>query len=252
MTMSSLVSYTAISPNTSGLRSNPVSKITVHHMAGNLSVETCGEVFAPPSRQASSNYGIGSDGRVACYLEEEYHPWTSSSWWNDDRAITIEVANTTEGVRDGTWSVSDAAWESLVALCADICGRYGFELAFTGDQYGSLTRHNFYAPTNCPGPYIEARTGELVERVNAIVRGGEMVTNDDVERIATRTMYKVWEYAFRSQNGVWDHILGGDGSQYGSNRYNVLNAAYSAAAANSKRLDALEAKLDAIAKKIGA
>ena len=171
MTKSSLVSYTRISPNTSGIRQNPISKITVHHMAGNLSVEVCGEVFAPTSRQASSNYGIGSDGRIACYLEEEYHPWTSSSWWNDDRAITIEVANTTEGVRDGTWAVSDAAWESLIELCADICQRYGFELEFTGNQYGSLTRHNFYAPTNCPGSYIEARTYELCDSVNARARG---------------------------------------------------------------------------------
>ena len=34
------------------------------------SVETCGALFADPARKASSNYGIGSDGRIALYVEE--------------------------------------------------------------------------------------------------------------------------------------------------------------------------------------
>ena len=120
MTISSLSQYTRISPNTSGLRGNPVSKITVHHMAGDLDIWTCGEVFAPSSRQASSNYGVDSAGRIACYLPEEYHPWTSASYWNDDRAITIEVAD----YDCYNWVPSDAAYEATVQLCADICNRY--------------------------------------------------------------------------------------------------------------------------------
>lgn len=44
MSNSSLVNYTKISPN-SDARKNSIHKITIHHMAGDLSVETCGNVF---------------------------------------------------------------------------------------------------------------------------------------------------------------------------------------------------------------
>ena len=213
-------------------------------MAANLTVETCGEVFAPTSRQASSNYGIGSDGRVACYLPEEYHPWTSSSWWNDDRAITIEVANTTEGCWDGTWAVSDAAWNSLIDLCADICTRYGFELVFTGDQYGSLTRHNFYAPTNCPGQYIEARTYELCEAVNAKVRGDDM-TPEQMNQLADMVTARVWEYCYHMGMPDQDKVLN---TGEVSNRYNVLNNAYIQAREAATKIAQLEERIKKLEK----
>ena len=163
MANSSLVNYTRISPN-SNARTQPISKITVHHMAGNLTVEGCGSVFASSSRQASSNYGIGSDGRVGLYVEENRRSWASSSAWNDQRAITIEVANSSTG---GDWPVSQAAWNKLVQLCADICRRYNFRLNYTGDKNGSLTEHRMYAATLCPGPYLHARMNQLANEVNA-------------------------------------------------------------------------------------
>lgn len=168
MTISGLSVYTAVSPNKS-TRTKKVCKITPHHMAGNLSIETCGNVFAPSSRQASSNYGIGSDGRIGCYVPEEYRAWTSSNANNDQQAITIEVANDTLAP---TWTVSDAAWDSLVDLCVDICSRYNFTLEWTGDANGSLTNHDMFASTNCPGPYLKSRMAELANLVNARLGNG--------------------------------------------------------------------------------
>lgn len=169
MSNSSLVNYTRISPNRSSPRNQPISKITVHHMAGNLSVETCGSVFAPSSRQASSNYGIGSDGRVGMYVEEKDRSWASSSSWNDNRAVTIEVANDQIG---GNWHVSDAAWNKLVELCVDICRRNGMKsLVWTGGTDGSLTCHYMYAATSCPGPYLKSRMAELAQTVTARLGG---------------------------------------------------------------------------------
>ena len=91
-TNSSLVNYTKISPMQSGSRVNSrynpsgkITVITIHHMAGNLSVETCGNVFQ--TREASANYGIGSDGRVGMYVEEMDRAWTSSSPSNDYKAV---------------------------------------------------------------------------------------------------------------------------------------------------------------------
>lgn len=139
-------------------------------MAGNLSVETCGGIFANKSRQASSNYGIGSDGRIGGYVPEEYRAWTSSSRANDQRAITVEVANSSTG---GNWPVSDKAFESLVALAIDVCKRYGINrLTWTGNTSGNLTSHDMFVATNCMGPYLKSKMPELAKRVNAALGSG--------------------------------------------------------------------------------
>ena len=43
MSNSPLVSYTKLSPNHSGKRKHAIDTISIHCMAGNLSVERCGE-----------------------------------------------------------------------------------------------------------------------------------------------------------------------------------------------------------------
>ena len=106
MGMSNLVDYVKISPNSTNPRNHKIDTIIIHHMAGNLSVESCGEVFASSSRQASSNYGIDSNGRVGLYVHEENRSWCSSNRDVDQRGITIEVANSASG---GEWPVSDKA-----------------------------------------------------------------------------------------------------------------------------------------------
>lgn len=167
MSYSSLVSYVKLSPNCTKPRSKKIDTITIHHMAGDLSVEACGEVFAPRSRSASSNYGIGSDGRIACYVEEENAAWTSSSSANDSRAITIEVANCSGSPG---WKVSEKAYAALIDLCVDICQRYGFKLNYTGDKTGNLTMHKWFAPTACPGPYLGGKFQYIADKVNQRLR----------------------------------------------------------------------------------
>lgn len=164
MSNSKLVSYTKISPNKTSPRMNKIKKITIHHMAGILSVETCGNLFALPSRQASSNYAIGSDGRIAMYVEESDRAWTSSNANNDHQAVTIEVSNDEIG---GNWHVSDKAMESLIELCVDICKRNDIkELNYTGDASGNLTMHKWFSKTTCPGPYLESKFPYIAEEVN--------------------------------------------------------------------------------------
>lgn len=160
---SNLTDYVRISPNSTNPRNAKINAIVIHHMAGNLTVERCGEVFAPTSRQASSNYGVGTDGRIGCYVEEENRAWTSGNREIDNRAITIEVANC-GGAPD--WKVSDQALESTIALCYDICRRYGFKLTYTGDKSGSLHMHKWYQATGCPGPYLESKFPYIAEEVN--------------------------------------------------------------------------------------
>lgn len=122
MSDSALAVYTAISPNCNRPRSQPISKITVHHMAGNTSLEAFGSIVGKESRQMSANYAIESSGRIGLFCHEADRSWCSSSPWNDQRAITIEVAND-GGAPD--WHISDKAYAALLDLCTDICRRNG-------------------------------------------------------------------------------------------------------------------------------
>lgn len=178
MSNSSLVSYTKLSPNCDHPRNHAIDKITIHHMAGDLSVETCGNLFAKPSYEASSNYGIGSDGRVGLYVDEGDRAWASASPSNDNRAVNIEVANDATG---GDWPVSDAAYRKLIDLCVDICQRNGIKaLNYTGGADGNLTEHRMFTATACPGPYLHKRMGriaaEVSNRLNKTSHPSEIVT----------------------------------------------------------------------------
>lgn len=163
MSNSSLVNYTKISPNSTNPRNQKISKITIHHMAGNLTVEQCGNVFANAKAKASSNYGIGTDGRVGLYVEEKNRSWASSNATNDNMAVTIEVAND----NTKTWHVSDVALQKCIDLCVDICQRNSIKkLNFTGDKNGNLTMHRYFAKTACPGDYLAGKFPYIADEVN--------------------------------------------------------------------------------------
>lgn len=162
---SPLTEYVYLSGNADFPREDGIRKITIHHMADDISLERLGEVFAEPDRRASSNYAIDTKGHVALYVEEANRAWTSSSPENDHQAVTIEVANDEIG---GEWHVSGASYEALLRLCADICLRNGIEaLEYTGDAEGNLTIHKMFSDkTECPGPYLERKMPEIAEEVN--------------------------------------------------------------------------------------
>lgn len=164
MSNSPLVNYTKISPNSSA-RGAKIDTITIHHMAGNLSVESCAQVFQDTSRQASSNYGVGTDGRIGLYVPENRRAWTSSNRDNDNRAVTIEVANNGGAPN---WPVSDKALQATIDLCVDICQRNGIaRLNYTGDKSGNLTMHKWFTNTLCPGPYLSGKFQYIADQVNA-------------------------------------------------------------------------------------
>ena len=177
MTKSSLTNVTVLANTnnyTAGRGGQKICKLTPHHMAGDFKIERCGELFQNPSRGASSNYGIGTDGRIACYVEEENRSYCSANGDNDRQAITVEVAN--DGGADTNWHISDKAWNSLVKLAVDVCTRHNFRLSYTGNASGSLTRHNMFVATTCPGPYLQSRFQELADTVNAILDGTTATT----------------------------------------------------------------------------
>ena len=206
-TNSPLVSYTKLSPNHSGQRTHSIDRITPHCVVGQCSVETLGNIFLPTSRQASSNYGIGVDGRVGMYVEEKNRSWCSSSSANDQRAITIECASdTTE-----PYAFKDVVYQKLITLCVDICKRNGKKkLLWLGDKdktlsYESksdemvLTVHRWFANKSCPGNWMYARMGDLAEKVTAQLGGSA-----DTPTVTTQLyrVRKTWSDS-KSQKGAY-------------------------------------------------
>lgn len=193
MSNSPLVNYTKISQNSSDPRNKPITKITIHHMAGNLTVEQVGNIFSPGGRKASSNYGVDNHGRVGMYVEEKNRAWTSSSPDNDHQAITIEVANIA-GAPD--WKVSDIALNKTIDLCVDVCQRNGIKkLNFTGDKTGNLTMHKWFVATACPGPYLESKFPHIANEVNKRLNAG-------TEKPSTDVLYRVQTGAFKNKSNA--------------------------------------------------
>lgn len=171
MSNSKYVVYTRLSPNYSSRQGTKIDTITIHHMAGNLSLATVGAIFSSGAREASSNYAVDTQGRVGLYVDESNRAWTSSNGANDRRAVTIEVANDEIG---GDWHVSDTALNATIDLCVDICKRNGIKkLNYTGDTSGNMTKHCWFAPTACPGTYLGGKFDYIAKEVNKKLNNAE-------------------------------------------------------------------------------
>lgn len=198
---SKLISYTKISPNRTSPRNHKIDTVTIHCVVGQCSVETLGNIFAPTSRQASCNYGIGADGRIGMYCEEKDRSWCSSNAANDNRAITIEVASDTKH----PYAVNAKAYATLIDLLVDICKRNGIpRLVWSTSKADrvnhkngcNMTVHRDYANKSCPGEYLYSRHAQIASEVNK--RLGSTDTRPQPEKV----LYRVQTGAFRNKAGA--------------------------------------------------
>ncbi len=194
MSNSPLVDYTRISPNKNSPRNHKIDTITIHCVVGQCTVETLGNIFAPTSRQASSNYGVGTDGKIGMYVEEKDRSWCSSNAANDNRAVTIEVASDTKH----PYAVNDRAFAAILDLVTDICKRNGIKKLVWSTKKAdrvnhkngcNMTVHRDYANKSCPGDYLYNRHGEIAAEVNR--RLGVADTAPDAGAAQGVTVYTV-------------------------------------------------------------
>lgn len=150
---------------TVGRSGRKIEMITIHHMAGILTVEQCGKVFQKVGRNGSSHYGIGSDGRIALYVDEANTAWTNSNWDANCKAVTIETSNCELG---GDWEVSGEALNSLIKLVADIAKRNNLGTLVKGKN---ITWHRMYTNTICAGDYLLNKLDYIIEEANKINNG---------------------------------------------------------------------------------
>lgn len=180
MSDSKLVVYTKLSPHCTKPRQGKIKGISIHTMAGPGSVEGCGQVFQ--TSEASSHYGIGPDGRIGQYVLEENRAWCCSHKV-DHEVVTIEVSSIQS--YQEPYECTEAAFESLIDLCVDICQRNGIKKliwkegkqycpAFTGNwAVCNMVPHRYTTDKgkSCPGNYLFGKYGEIAERVNARLKG---------------------------------------------------------------------------------
>lgn len=209
-TNSPLVVYTGLSPNHSGQRTHSIDRITPHCVVGQLSAETICACF-PAGRDASCNYGIGTDGRVSLCVEEKNRSWCTSSSANDQRAITIECASD----KTEPYAMTDAVYATLIELCTDICKRNGKKkLLWFADKNKTLnyapksdemviTVHRWFANKSCPGDWLYARLGDLAAKVTAALGGSQQEPATD--KTVWYRVRKTWADA-KSQLGAYKEL----------------------------------------------
>lgn len=236
-TNSKLVNYTRISPNRSVNRNHKIDTVSIHCVVGQCSVETLGSIFASTSKEASSNYGIGYDGRIGMYVEEKDRSWCTSSASNDNRAITIEVASDTYH----PYRVNDVAYKSLIKLLVDICKRNGIKkLVWSTNKSErmnhlngcNMTVHRDYANKSCPGDYLYNLHGQIAKEVNAQLGSGTSSTGK-------KTLYRVrktWKDV-KSQKGAFYDLSNAKKCADKNKGYSVFDengkAVYTSKATNS-------------------
>lgn len=193
MSNSGLVVYTKLSPNHSGQRTHSIDRITPHCVVGQLSCESICGCFTSPQRQASCNYGIGTDGRISLCVEEKNRSWCSSSNANDQRAVTIECSSD----KTAPYAMTDAVYAALIDLCTDICKRNGkSKLLWFGDKNKTLayepkademiiTVHRWFANKSCPGDWLYNRLGDLAAKVTSRLGGGSQQPSGTLYRVQT-------------------------------------------------------------------
>ena len=175
-----------------------IDRITPHCVVGQLTAESICGCFTSPSREASCNYGIGKDGKIALCVEEKNRSWCSSSSANDQRAVTIECASDL----NAPYAMTTAVYNSLVKLCTDICKRNGKKkLIWLGDKNKTLnyspksdemvlTVHRWFANKSCPGDWLYERLGDLAAKVTAQLGGTAADSSETLYRVQTGAFSK--------------------------------------------------------------
>lgn len=206
MSNSPLVNYTKISPNKSSPRNHVIDTITIHCVVGQCTVERLGNIFAPTAKQASSNYGVGLDGRIGMYVEEKDRSWCSSNRANDNRAITIEVASDNKE----PYAVNARAYAALIDLVTDICKRNGIKkLLWKADKSlvgqvdkQNMTVHRWFTSKSCPGTYLYNKHPEIASEVNKRLGVAENPVDTEPPVISTPANVKA------EPKTIWDFFKG--------------------------------------------
>lgn len=157
---------------TKGRSGRSIEAITIHHMAGRLTAKQCGRIFQAKGRYGSSHYGVGYDGSIANYVDEEDTAWTNSNWDSNCKSVTIETSD-----NDNSWYVNDITLNALIKLVADIAKRRNLGKLVPGKN---LTWHSMFTNTTCPGDYLRSKMQYIADEANKINGYGSATSDTKV------------------------------------------------------------------------
>lgn len=206
-TNSPLVTYTNITKNKTSPRNHAIDTITIHCIVGQWTAKQGCDYFATTDRECSANYVVGKDGSIGLSVDEKDRSWCSSNSANDHRAITIEVASDTAS----PYAVTDAAYNALIKLVADICKRNNIKkLVWSTSKADrvnhrngcNMTVHRDFANKSCPGDYLYNRHGKIAEAVNAILSADAEDKAEATKPATSGTLYRVQAGAYKNKTNA--------------------------------------------------
>ncbi len=139
-----------------------ITNITIHHMDGKATAESCGAVFQNPNHAASAHYGIGYNGEICQYVDEKDTAWANANWESNKHSVTIENSDWTLAPN---YVISDATINSLIRLVADIAARNNIGKLVYGHN---INVHGDIAATSCPGPYLREKLPDIILSSNKL------------------------------------------------------------------------------------
>lgn len=176
-TNSKLATYKPLNKNHYDTRT-AILGIVPHCVVGKLSIQDAWSYFRGTSN-ASCNYYIDWYGNIACFVDEKYGAWTTSSYICDMNHVTVEIASEPTH----PYAISAAAYNALIKLTADIYKRNGLNkciwtstTAYDGKP-GGVPMHRNYKNKACPGDHIVNKymSGNFCDSVNKLLAGGAAV-----------------------------------------------------------------------------
>lgn len=138
-----------------------ISGVTVHHMAGNLTLEQCRAAL--DSNGTGAHYGVAG-GRVAQFVDDYNRAWACGdgigTGGGNDRTISIEHAND----HADPWTVSEDTLDTGAHLTAAICVYYKLGRPEWGKN---VWPHRHWSATACPGELYGSQKDAYIAHAQA-------------------------------------------------------------------------------------
>lgn len=161
-----------------------ITHITLHIMVGHLTGTD--SVFQHPNG-ASAHYGIGSDGTIHQYVNENDGSWSDANYASNNSTISIEHEGGMNGI-----PCTQACMDASAKLCADIARRHGWTHLQHDGLNGNIWLHREIPGTDhagCPDRAPNSLdVNYVINKANQLLQGEDDMSAEDV-----------WNF---NQNGV--------------------------------------------------
>lgn len=141
---------------TPGRSGKSITKIVLHHNAGNLTIKDCWNTWQ--TREASAYYQVDAAGRIGQLVWDKDTAWHAGNWEANTTSIGIEHANNHTGY---PWTISEATLENGAHLVAALCRYYKLGRPEWGKN---VFGHKNFAATSCPGEIAGSQNSKYMAR----------------------------------------------------------------------------------------